>query len=306
MKKITVVGSFSMDMTVLMDEFPLEGQTIIGKKMRKSPGGKGANQCIAAARLKACTEMIGMLGADEDGKVIRELFEKEGVAIDHVLTTDKEPTTIALIEVNGAGQNRIVVVPAANFEYSVEDLKQVKQIIAQSALVIAQLEMQLKVVEALAEMCAEMNIPMILNPAPAVPLSDELLSRITYLTPNETELAILSGHKTDTLKGVQEAAQLILERGVKNVIATLGDKGALLANEEGMRLIEGYPVKAVDTVAAGDSFNGALAKAIVDGESLEAAIRFANAVGALTVMRPGAIPALPTLEEVEEFVKANG
>ncbi len=303
MSRITVVGSFSMDLTVTMSQFPKEGQTIIGKRMLKNPGGKGANQCIACARLGGDTEMIGMLGNDENGRIIKDLFVKEGVDISHVLTTDKEPTTIALIEIDETGQNKIVVVPAANFVYSVEDLRAVKEVIAKTEIVVAQLEMRLDVVEELARMCEELHVPMILNPAPAVKLSDELLKRVTYLTPNETELSVITDHPVNTLEEIKQAAQLLLDRGVKHVIATLGEKGALLADLTGMRLIEGYSVQAIDTVAAGDSFNGALAKALVDGKSLEEAVRLANAVGALTVMRHGAVPSLPTKEEVEQFIK---
>lgn len=305
MSKITVVGSFSMDLTVTMDTFPKEGQTIIGKKMLKNPGGKGANQCIACARLGGDVEMIGMLGDDENGRIIKDLFIKEGVNVSHVLTTDLEPTTIALIEIDASAQNKIVVVPAANFVYSIEDLQNVKEVIANTEMVVAQLEMRLDVMEELAKMCQKLNVPMILNPAPAVPLSDELLSRVTYLTPNETELSVLTGHPVDTLDQMKEAAQMLLDRGVKHVIATLGDKGALLADASGMKVIAGYKVHAIDTVAAGDSFNGALAKALVDGKSLEEAILLANAVGALTVTRHGAVPSLPTKSEVEEFIKTH-
>ena len=305
MSKITVVGSFSMDLTVTMDTFPKEGQTIIGKKMLKNPGGKGANQCIACARLCGDVEMIGMLGDDENGRIIKDLFIKEGVNVSHVLTTDLEPTTIALIEIDASAQNKIVVVPAANFVYSIEDLQNIKEVIANTEMVVAQLEMRLDVMEELAKMCQKLNVPMILNPAPAVPLSDELLSRVTYLTPNETELSVLTGHPVDTLDQMKEAAQMLLDRGVKHVIATLGDKGALLADVSGMKVIAGYKVHAIDTVAAGDSFNGALAKALVDGKSLEEAILLANAVGALTVTRHGAVPSLPTKSEVEEFIKTH-
>ena len=305
MSRITVVGSFSMDLTVTMDEFPKEGQTIIGKKMLKNPGGKGANQCIACARLGGDTEMIGMLGEDENGKIIKELFESEGVNVSHVLSTDKEPTTIALIEINGSGQNKIVVVPAANFCYSVEDLRQVREVIEKTEMVVAQLEMRMDVVEELARICAEAGVPMILNPAPAAALSDELLANVTYLTPNETELSVITGHPVSSLDEIKEAAQMLLDRGVKHVVATLGDKGALLADASGMKVIEGYKVEAVDTVAAGDSFNGALAKGLVDGLTLEEAIRLANAVGALTVTGHGAVPSLPTRAEVEEFINLH-
>ncbi|MBQ4343835.1 MAG: bifunctional hydroxymethylpyrimidine kinase/phosphomethylpyrimidine kinase, partial [Erysipelotrichaceae bacterium] len=147
--------------------------------------------------------------------------------------------------------------------------------------------------------------PMILNPAPAVQLSDDLLKRVTYLTPNETELSVIANHPVNNLEEIKQAAQLLLDRGVKHVIATLGDKGALLADASGMKVIEGYSVQVIDTVAAGDSFNGALAKALVDGMSLEESIRLANAVGALTVTRHGAVPSLPTKEEVERFIQSR-
>ncbi len=303
MSQITVVGSFSMDMTVTMEEFPQPGQTLIGKKLIKSPGGKGANQCIACARLGGDVEMIGMLGNDENAAVIRDLFLQEGIVIDHVLTTEKEPTTIALIEVNQAGQNKIIVVPAANFCYTVQDLLKIKPVLAKTRLVVAQLEMAMEVVEKLAELCEELQVPLILNPAPAVPLSKELLRRVTILTPNETELAILAEAPTENLEQIKAAAQKLIDQGVQNVVATLGDKGALLANREEVTIIPGYPVKAVDTVAAGDSFNGALAKALVDGKTIKEAISLANAVGALTVTRTGAIPSLPTLHEVEAFLR---
>ena len=294
-----------MDLTVTMNQFPKEGQTIIGKKMLKNPGGKGANQCIAAARLGGDTAMIGMVGNDENGAVIKKLFMDEGVDISHVLTTDKEPTTIALIEIDETGQNKIVVVPAANFVYSVDDLNQVKDVLAETEIVVAQLEMRMDVMEELAKICEENHVPMILNPAPAAQLSDELLKRVTYLTPNETELSVIANHPVSTLDEIKNAAQILLDRGVKHVVATLGEKGALIADKEGMRVIEGYPVKAIDTVAAGDSFNGAFAKALTDGKSIEEAVRLANAVGALTVTKHGAIPSLPSKEEVEAFLASR-
>ena len=294
-----------MDLTVTMNQFPKEGQTIIGKKMLKNPGGKGANQCIAAARLGGDTAMIGMVGNDENGTVIKKLFKDEGVDITHVLTTDEEATTIALIEIDETGQNKIVVVPAANFVYSVDDLNQVKDVLAETEIVVAQLEMRMDVMEELAKICEENHVPMILNPAPAAQLSDELLKRVTYLTPNETELSVIANHPVSTLDEIKKAAQILLDRGVKHVVATLGEKGALIADKEGMRVIEGYPVKAIDTVAAGDSFNGAFAKALTDGKSIEEAVRLANAVGALTVTKHGAIPSLPSKEEVEAFLASR-
>ena len=302
MKKITIVGSFSMDLTVTMSEFPQMGQTIIGKKVFKAPGGKGANQCIAAARSGAKCEMIGMLGDDDDGRVIRELFVKEGVDVSHVLTSDSEPTTIALIEVNDQGQNKIIVVPAANFAYTVDDLKKVEDVIADSDIVMAQLEMRLDVVTELAHMCARHGVDFILNPAPAVPLEPELLNKVTYLTPNETELAILTGMKTETIEEVKAACAKLYDLGVKHVIATLGDKGAYLYDETHQELVSGYEVKAVDSVAAGDAFNGAFATALTEGKDVIESIRFACAVGALAVTKPGAVPSLPLRKDTDEFI----
>ena len=302
MSKITVVGSFSMDLTVYVEDFPLDGETIIGKKMVKNPGGKGANQAVACARLGGDVEMIGMLGEDSDGDTIHQLFKSEGLHVDHVLTTKKEPTTIALIEINQSAQNRIIVVPAANFCYSVDDLHAIADVIATTELVVTQLELQLDVVKELIRMCDKLHVPIILNPAPAVMLEPEILQKITYLTPNETELSILTGMPVKTQEQIEAAVNHLLKQGVKNVIATLGDKGALVANSDGIKFVSGYPVKAVDTVAAGDSFNGALAKAIVDKKSLEEAVRLANAVGALTVTKVGAISSLPSIDDVNQFL----
>ncbi len=305
MSKITVVGSFSMDLNILVDEFVKPSQTIIGKKLIKTPGGKGANQCVAIARLGGDVSMIGMLGEDGDGQSIKELFINENINVDHVLTTSKEPTTVALIEINKEGQNRIIVVPAANFEYSVEDLLKVKDTITSSKLVVLQLEMQMDVIKKCIEICDQANVEVLLNPAPAQILSKELLEKVTYLTPNETELALLTSMPTETMEEIESAANKLVRLGVKNVIVTCSSRGAMIVNQNGAQLISGYKVEAIDTVAAGDSFNGAFATQITSGKTIEEAVKFANAVGAVCVTKQGAISSLPTLEEVENFLKNN-
>ncbi len=302
--KITVIGSFVMDMVARVGDFPQEGQTILGKSLGVFPGGKGVNQCVAAARLGAETEMIGMLGKDGNGDTFRRILKEENIISDKVFSCDL-PTAIAQIQISDAGENKIVVIPSANYAFSEKELAQIHEEIMSSGLVMLQLELELGVTYKIIDFCYEKGIPVMLNPAPAVPLSGEILAKLDYITPNETELQILTGISVDSDEGVYEAADKLLALGVKNVVATLGKRGALIANKDGKRIISGYSVKAVDTVAAGDSFNGALARCLMQGISLDDGVRFANAVGALTVTKQGAIPSLPTLAEVEAFIKKN-
>ena len=302
MKQITVVGSFVTDMVATMPRFPQAGETVLGSTLRIYPGGKGINQCVAARRLGAEVSMVGMLGNDGNGNMFRVLMEKEGIDARYVFTAEQEPTAVAQVQIDGSSQNRICVIPSANYEFGKAELKKSEELIGNSAMVIAQLELRTEVVYALLELCEKKGVPVMLNPAPAQELSDAWLKKVAYLTPNETELAVLSGVATDTEEGVYAAAERLLEKGVGNVIATLGSRGALLYNKDRKEIVRGYRVKAVDTVAAGDSFNGALAKGIVDGKDLAEAIRYANAVGALTVTKQGAIPSLPTAQEVDEFL----
>lgn len=302
---ITVVGSFVMDMIGRVDEFPREGQTIIGKTLNTYPGGKGANQAVAAARLGGKVKMIGMVGNDGFGQTFKNLFMDEKIDISNVLTTDKDPTAVGLIQINNAGENKIVVIPGANYKYSISDLEKVKEEIRTSSLVMTQLELRHEVTFKLIDMCHELGVPLILNPAPAIKISKEYLEKVTYLTPNESELEILSGIKIRNMDDVKEAINILLSIGVKNVIATLGSKGAIIGNSEGFKYVEGYKVDVVDTVGAGDSFNGALAYCIVKGYSIEDSVKYSNAVGALAVTKNGAIPSLPRKDEVDSFIESN-
>ncbi len=302
MNKITVVGSFVMDVIGTMDDFPLEGQTIIGKKMFTLPGGKGANQAVAAARLGGNVTMIGMVGNDPYGDRFKRLFSEENIDISNVLTSYDEPTAVGLIQTNNKGENKIVVIPGANYDFKISDLEKVKDILKESKIVIAQLELKQEVTFRLIDLCYELNVPIILNPAPAIPIEDKYLKKLTYLTPNETELEILTGLKVNNLENAKEAIQKLLDLGVETVVATLGSKGAIIGDSEGFHHIEGYKVKVVDTIGAGDSFNGALAYGIVSGHSIVDSVRYANGVGALTVGNQGAIPSLPLKEEVDKFI----
>ena len=302
MAKITVIGSFVMDMVARLEEFPKAGQTVLGKSLGVYPGGKGANQAVAARRLGGDVEMIGCVGKDGNGKTFLDLLRNEGIETSHIKESEEVPTAIAQIQIDQAGENKIVVIPSANHAFTKEDLYAVREVLSKTKLVVMQLELEYEVSLEILRVCKELKVPVILNPAPAVKLPKEILGLATYVTPNETELEILTGQKTQTEEQLYSAAEALLDMGVKTVVATLGKRGAMIATAERKQIIEGYQVKAVDTVAAGDSFNGALAKGIADGEDLAEAIRYANAVGALTVTKQGAIPSLPTASEVQSFL----
>lgn len=292
-----------MDMVVRTNRAPEAGETLMGQAFALSPGGKGANQAVAAARLGAKVTMIGRVGKDTFGTEMLEVIDREGIDIEHISTSETQATGVASIVLEESGENRIIVVPGANIDLTVEDIQALESVISQAEMVVIQLEMDLAMSEQAVAIAHRHGIPVILNPAPARKLKDEMLSQVTYLTPNETEAGILSGMTVDSVEAAEEAASILLQKGVQNVIVTLGSKGALIVNAEGTKTISGFPVQAVDTVAAGDSFNGALAQQLVLGKSLEEAVGFANAVGALAVGKEGAIPSLPYLSEVEQFLK---
>ena len=304
MAKITVIGSFVMDNVAKMKKYPEAGETVLGYSLGLFPGGKGANQCVAAARLGGDVEMVGMLGKDGNGDVFRKILKDEGIKQDNVFACDV-PTAIAQIQINDEGQNRICVIPCANYEFTFEHLDKVDEVIKNTEILILQLEMLLDVTKEVIRRAHAYGVKILLNPAPAVKLESEILGMVDYLTPNETELAILTDMPTETDEEVIAAANKLISYGTKTVIATLGSRGALIATDKGAKIVSGYKVKAIDTVAAGDSFNGAFAVAISEGKDLESAVKFANAMGALTVQKEGAIPSLHTRKEVEEFIAKN-
>lgn len=303
--RILVIGSFMMDLVVRTDKVPEMGETVIGKSFGRFPGGKGANQAVAAARLGAQVTMAGKLGQDVFGDQMLAALQAEGVNTDHILRDEEAPTGVGSITLDKTGNNRIIVVPGANLRYNREDLSQIESIIQASDILMLQLEIDLQVVEAAAELAVKHNVPVILNPAPAQSLSDKLLQSVTYLTPNETEAEILTGIKVATVDDGKKAADLLLAKGVGTVVITLGDKGALAASKQIVEHIPGFTVDPVDTVAAGDAFNGALAVAVAQGFKLTEAVRYANAVGAIAVTRAGAIPSLPTQDEVAQFLASQ-
>jgi ribokinase len=303
--EILVIGSFMMDLVVRTPRVPENGETIIGVDFHRFPGGKGANQAVAASRLGGKVTMAGKLGDDDFGDAFLAVLKNESINTDFVLRDKEAPTGIGSVTLDQLGHNRIVVVPGANMRYTLEELRKIEPIMAQSDMVMLQLEMDLEVIRGAVDMAFQRGVPVLLNPAPAQELPDAVLAKISYLTPNETEAEILSGVKVVDLQTAKQAAKILLAKGTNNVVITLAEDGALVAGEDGIEHVQGFAVQAVDTVAAGDAFNGALVLALARGKLLPEAARFANAVGALTVTRPGAIPSLPASSEVEEFLAAR-
>jgi len=303
---ILVLGSFMMDLVVRTERAPVAGETLMGDSFGRFPGGKGANQAVAAARLGGDVAMAGKVGRDAFGDEGLGVLEDNGVDTAHMLRDD-EATGVALIVVERSGQNRIIIAPGANMRYTTDEADALEEAIRRADMLVMQLEIDLAVVERAAAIAQKHGVPVLLNPAPARALPAALLSRVSILTPNETELELLTGMKVECIESAGRAARTLLALGVERVVVTVAEKGALLCTAEGDEHVEGFPVTPVDTVAAGDSFNGALAVKLVEGATLLEAARFANAVGALAVTKQGAIPSLPTLAEVERFLtERNG
>ena len=300
MKNICVIGSLNMDLVVNVDKMPKPGQTIIGSNFKEVPGGKGANQAVAMARLNGNVSMIGKVGEDGFGQTLINSLKNDKVDTTYIKTT-KGATGVALITVDNNAQNSIVVSPGANFEVKEEDIDNNIESIKNSDIVVLQLETPLNTIKYALKKSKELNKYTILNPAPALKLDDEIIKNVDLLTPNETELEIISGVSIETEEDIQKAAQIMIEKGVKELIVTLGSKGSLYINKEKSIFKKAYKVEAVDTTAAGDSYTAALAVALSKDKNIEEAMDFASKVGALSVLKEGAQSSLPTLEDVENF-----
>lgn len=300
MKNICVIGSLNMDLVVNVDTMPKPGQTIIGSNFKEVPGGKGANQAVAMARLNGNVSMIGKGGEDGFGQTLINSLKNDKVDTTYIQTS-KGATGVALITVDKNAQNSIVVSPGANFEVKEDDIDNNIEAIKNSDIVVLQLETPLNTIKYALNKAKELNKYTILNPAPAVKLDDEIIKNVDLLTPNETELEIISGVSIETEEDIQKAAQIMIEKGVKELIVTLGSKGSLYINKEKSMFKKAYKVEAVDTTAAGDSYTGALAVALSQDKNIEDAMDFASKVGALSVLKEGAQSSLPTLENVKNF-----
>ena len=300
---IAVVGSSNMDLVVKSERIPVTGETILGGDFIMVPGGKGANQAVAAAKLGARVFFIAKLGDDIFGSQSLNNFENEGVNTKYVLQTKDAPSGVALIMVDDDGNNIIVVAPGANHKLTTEDVKEAESDIALSGALVAQLEVPIETIEFAAGLANKSNVPFILDPAPAQQLSEQLLKMVDVLTPNETEAKILTGIEVKDRDSAGAAAQKLLECGVKNVILTMGASGYLTVSDEGTEFVEARKVTAVDSTAAGDAFTGSLAVGLARGQSLSEAALFANDVAAVSVTKMGAQPSMPTVQEVEAFIR---
>ncbi|MCC3867438.1 ribokinase [Terrisporobacter mayombei] len=300
MKNICVIGSLNMDLVVNVDTMPKPGQTLLGGNFKEVPGGKGANQAVAMARLEGNVSMIGKVGNDSFGKTLMEALNNDNVNTDHVHIASCS-TGVAFITVDKNAQNAIVVAPGANFQLTKDDIDRNIDCIKNSDIVVIQLETPLETVKYALKVAKDLNKYTILNPAPAVKLDDEIIKSVDLLTPNETELEIISEIKIENEDDINKAASKVIEKGVNELIVTLGSKGSLYINEEKSFFKPAYKVEAVDTTAAGDSFTGALAVALSNNKTIKEAMDFASKVGALSVMKEGAQSSLPTLKDVENF-----
>jgi ribokinase len=297
---IVVVGSSNTDMILKLDRIPKPGETRLGGEFFTAAGGKGANQAVAAAKAGGAVTLIARVGKDMFGERAVAGLVEQGVNVDHV-QYDKCPSGVALIFVAEDGENSIAVGSGANARLSPADVRRAKSAIAAAHVVVMQLESPLETVQAAAELAAAKGIPVILNPAPAQALPGKLLKNISILTPNETEAELLTGVKVNSEASCARAAEILLRKGVRTVIITLGAQGAFVATAESKQRVPGFAAKPVDTTAAGDTFNGALAVALAEGQPLANAVRFANAAGAIAVTRMGAQPSAPSRKEIEKL-----
>lgn len=304
-KPILVVGSLNMDLVVTVDRFPIKGETIFGKTFATFPGGKGANQAVAAAKLGAHVTMVGAVGEDAFGETLLTSLQESGVSTSYISKVNTSTGT-ALITVEENGANSIIVVPGANQHCSREKIDEALGGFASPGILLLQHEIPAEVVEYAVKRAKEEKWTIILNPAPARFVSEEILSMVDIVIPNETEIMVLTGRKVDSLEETAEAGQVLLERGASTVMITLGDKGALCCMAQENYHIPSYKVKAIDTTAAGDSYVGALATALAEGKTMLDSAKFAAAAAALSVTRVGAQPALPWKDEVAHFIAKQG
>ncbi len=297
-KKIMVIGSSNMDMVVQTGHIPLPGETVLSSSFFMNPGGKGANQAVAASRLGAEVIFISKLGNDVFGKQFSQLFSEENIDTSFLVSDDILPSGVALITVDQKGENSIVVAPGANANLRVDDIKTALPTIATAGIVLLQLEIPMAVVEYVAGYTVNNNVRTILNPAPAAPLSETLLKHIDILTPNETEAAMIAGLPVGNIEEAKKAAMHICGKGVNTVIVTLGAKGALICEGTRCSIVEARKVQPVDTTAAGDVFNGALAVALSEEKNIQDAVRFACDAAAISVTRLGAQSSIPYRNEL--------
>jgi ribokinase len=306
MPHIVVVGSLNMDLVVEVPSIPLPGETILGQNFATFPGGKGANQAVAAARLGAQVTLVGRVGRDSFGDQLLASAQADGIDISHIGRDQTAATGVAMIVVDQQGQNSIAVASGANFRLTAEHVRQAWRQLDKVDLLVMPLETPLDTIQTAVDLAQKSGTPVLLNPAPARPLPASILAGVDVLVPNEPEAAQLTGMPVNTLQESRAAARRLLSLGVGHVVLTLGSRGALVLDGKTSAFthVPAREVNVVDTTAAGDAFVGGLAVALAEGQPLAQAAQFANAVAALAVTKPGAQPSMPRRPEVESLLQA--
>lgn len=300
--KIVVVGSFITDVAAYTPSFPRDGETVTGSSVKLGPGGKSSNAATSARRAGAEVTMVTKVGRDTFAAVLHEHYQREGMTTDYVFESETAPTGSAIIEINEqTGQNRIIVIFGANAELTAAEVERAEEEIRNCDVVLTQLETSDEAVLETKRLALKHHKPIILNPAPARKIPDGLFDGLDYITPNETEAEAFSGIPVHTSEDALKAGQVLLQKGVKNVIITLGKKGAALIRKDGFQIIPTTDLKPVDTTGAGDSFNGAFAVALAEGKTQEEALKFANCAASISITRRGSAPSMATRKEIDEL-----
>jgi ribokinase len=301
---ITVVGSVNMDFTLLVDELPNRGSTVTASRLHVTPGGKGANQAVAAAKLGSSVRIIARVGRDQNGLAAEESLKSAGVAVDHLEIDEDMSTGLAFVTVDSSGSNTIVVYQGANGSLMPADVVRHSCAIGDAGALMAQLEVPLETVDCAFDVARSSGVFTVLNPAPAVALPDSILRNTDLIIPNETEATILTGVEVDNVRTAQEAARKLRLMGPERVVITLGSNGAMYLGPEGALYHDAFKVDTVDSTAAGDSFVGAFVTRWLGGDKPDQCLEFACAAGALTTTRIGAQESLPNCDEVKELIIA--
>jgi ribokinase len=299
---IVVIGSSNSDMVVRVPHIPKEGETVMGNSFQILPGGKGANQAVAAARLGTKVTFIASIGTDDLGNTAIKGLKKEHIDI-HAIYRPEVNSGTALIFVSDSGQNSIAVSPESNALLTPQHMQEHQKVISNASYVLAQLETPIETVLEASKIAKTHKVPFVLNPAPAQPLPKELLKNVSILTPNETEASILSGIEVIDKNSAIKAGKALLSLGIKTIVITMGANGVLLIDETNCQHVEAHSVTAIDTTAAGDTFNGALVHALSQNNNINESIIYANAASALSVTKFGAQPSVPYKDDVTKFLR---
>ncbi len=305
-KPITIVGSYNLDLSLKCKALPQEGETVIAQTYSESSGGKGSNQAIAAARMGAKTRFIGRVGTDHNGQDALAMYDRLGIDRSRVITDQNARTGLSVIMVDENGRNQITVIPGANYNLSIADIDAASDILRDSEIVGFQLENQPEVVFYGLKKVSEMGLKTLLDPAPAFALPQDLYPYIYCIKPNEHEARALTGIPVNDFDSARKAGKWFLDKGVQVAIITLGDAGCVLVTKDSGKFFNTPKVTAVDTTGAGDCFSGALMAGIAQGKPIEDAILLASYAAALSVTKFGVIDSIPTLAEVEAFMKTQG